>query len=146
MCNMSKVVPSRKTRELAEKALEKKPALGEDIDLSAYSSSAEEHRYQNEPSHLPSQEKENMLKVGITLDDRSQRAGTFVQIDRSVIHTSASQGGVEVMSITKALETYSWLEDYWWRAGRVDTDKFTAQAEVNLDNGYFLRSLPGAKG
>jgi uncharacterized protein len=145
MCNVSKVVPSRKNRELAEKALEKKPALGEDIDLSAYSSSAEEHRYQNEPSQLPSQEKENMLKVGITLDDRSQRAGTFVQIDRSVIHTSASQDGVEVMSITKALETYSWLEDYWWRAVSVDTDKFTAQAEVNLDNGYFIRSLPGAK-
>ena len=142
---MSKVVPSRRNRELAEKALEKKPALGEDIDLSAYSSSAEEHRYQNEPSQLSSQEKENMLKVGITLDDRSQRAGTFVQIDRSVIHTSASQDGVEVMSITKALETYSWLEDYWWRAVSVDTDKFTAQAEVNLDNGYFIRSLPGSK-
>jgi Fe-S cluster assembly scaffold protein SufB len=142
---MSEVGASKRNRELAEKAREKKPALGEDIDLSAYSSSAEEHRYQNEPSQISTQEKDNMLKVGVSLDDRSQRAGTFVQMDRSVVHTSTSQDGVEVMSITKALETYSWLEDYWWRAVSVDTDKFTAEAEVNLDNGYFIRALPGQK-
>jgi Fe-S cluster assembly scaffold protein SufB len=145
MRDMSEVAPSRKNPQLAEKALDKKAALGEDIDLSAYSSSAEEHQYQNEPSQLSPEEKENMLKVGVTLDDRSQRAGTFVQIDHSVVHTSASRDGVEVMSITKALETYNWLEDYWWQAVGVDTDKFTAHAEVNLDNGYFIRSLPGAK-
>src|SRR4030042_5935109 len=102
---MPEVGPPKRNRELAEKALEKKPALGEDIDLSAYSSTAEEHRYQNDPARLPSKEKDNMLKVGVSLDDRSQRAGTFVQIDRSVVHTSASQDGVEVMSVTKALET-----------------------------------------
>jgi Fe-S cluster assembly scaffold protein SufB len=142
---MPEVDASKKNRELAQKALEKKPALGEDIDLSAYSSTAEEHRYQNDPARLPSKEKDNMLKVGVSLDDRSQRAGTFVQIDRSVVHTSASQDGVEVMSVTKALETYGWLQDCWWRAVSVDTDKFTARAELDLDNGYFIRSLPGAK-
>ena len=142
---MPEVDASKKNRELAQKAVEKKPALGEDIDLSAYSSTAEEHRYQNDPARLPSKEKDNMLKVGVSLDDRSQRAGTFVQIDRSVVHTSASQDGVEVMSVTKALETYGWLQDYWWRAVSVDTDKFTARAELDLDNGYFIRSLPGAK-
>ncbi len=142
---MPEVDASKKNRELAQKALEKKPALGEDIDLSAYSATAEEHRYQNDPARLPSKEKDNMLKVGVSLDDLSQRAGTFVQIDRSVVHTSTSQDGVEVMPVTKALETYGWLEDYWWRAVSVDTDKFTARAELDLDNGYFIRSLPGAK-
>lgn len=142
---MPEVDASKKNRELAQKAVEKKPTLGEDIDLSAYSSTAEEHRYQNDPARLPSKEKDNMLKVGVSLDDRSQRAGTFVQIDRSVVHTSSSQDGVEVMSITKALETYAWLQDYWWHAVSVDTDKFTARAELDLDNGYFIRSLPGAK-
>ena len=142
---MSKVVSSKKTRDLAEKALEKKAALGEDIDLSTYSKTAEEHPYQQEPSQIPSEDKGNMLKVGVTLDDTSQRSGTFVQMDRSVVHSSSSQDTVEVMSITKALETYDWLQDYWWHAVSVDTDKFTAHAEVDLDNGYFIRALPGAK-
>src|SRR4030042_2793575 len=107
---MPEVGPPKRNRELAEKALEKKPALGEDIDLSAYSSTAEEHRYQDDPSRLAPQEKDNMLKVGVSLDDRSQRAGTFVQIDRSVVHTSSSQAGGAVMSIPKRLERYAWLQ------------------------------------
>ncbi len=86
-----------------------------------------------------------MMKVGVTLDDASQRSGTFVQMDRSVVHSSATEEGVEVMAITKALEKYDWLQDYWWQAVSVDQDKFTAQAELDLQNGYFIRALPGAK-
>jgi len=142
---MSKVVRSSKSRELAEKALEKKPALGEDIDMAKYSSTAEEHVYQEKPSKLPTEDKAQFMKVGVTLDDVSQRSGTFVQMDRSVVHSSASGEGVEVLAITKALEKYDWLQDYWWRAVSVDQDKFTAHAEIDLQNGYFVRALPGAK-
>jgi hypothetical protein len=130
---------------LAEKALEKKPALGEDIDMAKYSSTAEEHVYQEKPSRLPTEDKAQFMKVGVTLDDVSQRSGTFVQMDRSVVHSSASGEGVEVLAITKALEKYDWLQDYWWRAVSVDQDKFTAHAEIDLQNGYFIRALPGAK-
>lgn len=136
---------SKKRRELAEKAVDKKAALGEDIDLSSYSSGGAEHPYQKEPSRLPSEDKGHMMKVGVTLDDLSQRAGTFVQMDRSVVHSSSSQDGLEVMSITEALKAYDWLDDYWWHAVSVDADKFTAQAELDLQNGYFIRALPGAK-
>ncbi len=142
---MSEVVKSNKNQELAEKALEKKAALGEDIDLSKYSSTAEEHSYQEKPSELPTEDKAQLLKVGVILDDASQRSGTFVQMDRSVVHSSASGDGVEVLAITKALEKYDWLQDYWWRAVSVDQDKFTAHAELDLQNGYFIRALPGAK-
>ena len=142
---MSKVVRSSKSRELAEKALEKKPALGEDIDMAKYSSTAEEHVYQAKPSKLPTEDKAQFMKVGVTLDDVSQRSGTFVQMDRSVVHSSASEEGVEVLAITKALEKYDWLQDYWWHAVSVDQDKFTAHAEIDLQNGYFIRALPGAK-
>jgi len=142
---MSKVVRSSKSRELAEKALDKKPALGEDIDLAKYSSAAEEHSYHEKPSQLPAEDKAQFMKVGVTLDDASQRSGTFVQMDRSVVHSSASQEGVEVLAITKALEKYDWLQDYWWQAVSVDQDKFTAHAEIDLQNGYFIRALPGAK-
>jgi Fe-S cluster assembly scaffold protein SufB len=142
---MSEVVRSSKSRELAEKALDKKAALGEDIDLAKYSSTSEEHSYQAKPSELPTEDKAQLMKVGMTLDDASQRSGTFVQMDRSVVHSSASQEGVEVIPVTQALEKYDWLQDYWWRAVSVDQDKFTAQAELDLQNGYFIRALPGAK-
>lgn len=139
------IAKSKKKRELAEKAIDKKAALGEDIDLSAYSSGGGEHPYQKELSRIASGDKGRMLEVGVTLDDVSQRAGTFVQMDRSVVHTSSSQEGLEVLSITEALKKYDWLDDYWWRAVSVDADKFTANTELNLDNGYFIRALPGAK-
>ena len=136
---------NKKRRELAEKAIDKKAALGEDIDIGAYSAGAVEHSYQKEPSNLTSEDKGRMVEVGVTLDDLSQRGGTFIQMDHSVVHSSSSHEGLEVMSITEALKAYGWLEDYWWRAVSVDADKFTAHAELNLDNGYFIRSLPGVK-
>jgi len=88
-----RAVKSKKTRQLAEKALDKKPALGEDIDIASYSSSAEEHPYQKKPSQLSTQDKKRMMEVGVTLDDSNQRGGTFVQMDRSVVHSSSSQEG-----------------------------------------------------
>jgi Fe-S cluster assembly scaffold protein SufB len=142
---MSKVVRSSESRELAEKALDKKAALGEDIDLSRYSSTADEHAYLEKASELSTEDKAQLINVGVTVDDASQRSGTFVQMDRSVVHSSASQEGVEVLAITKALEKYGWLQDYWWRAVSVDQDKFTAQAEIDLQNGYLIRALPGTK-
>ncbi len=142
---MPELVRSAKHRELAEKAREKKAALGEDIDLSRFSSTAEEHAYRNRPSEMPAEDKAQLEKVGVTLDDASARSGTFLQMDRSVVHSSASQEGLEVLAVTEALEKHEWLQDYWWRAVSVDQDKFTAQAELDLQNGYFIRALPGAK-
>ena len=142
---MSKIARSTKHRDLAEKAREKKAALGADIDLARYSSDAEEHAYQEKASALPAEDKAQLMKVGVTLDDASQRSGTFVQMDRSVVHSSASQEGVEVLPVTEALKKYDWLQDYWWRAVSVDQDKFTAEAELDLQNGYLIRALPGAK-
>jgi hypothetical protein len=139
------LAPSQKRRELAEKALDKKAALGEDIDVTAYSSSVEERPYQEETSRLSTEEKGRMLEVGVVLDDVSRRAGTFVQVDHSVVHSSSSQDGVEVMGITQALEASDWLEDYWRHAVSVDADKFTAHAELHQNNGYFIRTLPGVK-
>lgn len=139
------LVPDRKTRELAEKAVGKKAALGPDIDLSAYSGNADEHPYVDEPSRLASTDRDRMRDVGVTLDDTSGRGGTFVQMDRSVVHASSSQDGLEVMSITEALQKHDWLRSYWWRALSVDADKYTAHAELQLDNGYFIRALPGVR-
>ena len=142
---MSGLGRSNKKRELAKKALEKKPAIGEDIDMSSYSSVADEHPYQDTPSEFSAEDKKRMLDVGVILDDPGQRSGTFIQKDTSVVHASSGQDGLEVLGITQALERYDWLEEYWWNAVGVDTDKFTAHAEIDLQNGYFIRALPGEK-
>ena len=132
-------------RDLAQKAINKPSPLGEDIDLQAYSPDTEENLYASDLSKLATREKQCMLSVGVTPDDVSQRAGTFVQMDHSIIHSSANQDGLELLSTTQALEKYDWLEDYWWHAVDVDTDKFTAYTEIHRNNGYFIRALPNSK-
>lgn len=139
---MSKIA---ELREKARQAVNKRALFGEDIDLSRYSVPADEQCYEENPSKLPVEVKRDMLNVGVMLDDLSQRAGTFLQIDQSVVHRSTAQDGLEVMSSLEALERYPWIEDYWWHAVAVDTDKFTAQVELDQNHGYFIRALPGVK-
>jgi Fe-S cluster assembly scaffold protein SufB len=135
-------------RDLRDKALAaagKRAALGEDIDLDQYVASEDGHVYQADPSRLPSAAKERMLAAGVTLDDASQRSGTFVQMDNTPVHSSVSQEGVEVMPVSQAMQKYDWLADYWWKAVAVDQDKYTASVELHRNNGYFIRALPGRK-
>ena len=136
---------SKTHKDKAEAAVAKSAAFGEDIDLDIYVSSAEEQPYQADPSKLPANAKKQMLKAGVILDDPSQRSGTFIQMDNAPVHSSVRQEGVEVMAVSQALEKYDWLSDYWWQAVAVDTDKYTANIELNQHNGYFIRALPGYK-
>jgi Fe-S cluster assembly scaffold protein SufB len=141
---MSEIAP-RKSRELAEKAVVKRAALGTDVDLQLYDSEAEDHPYLEDPSELSSEDKAVVLGSGIILDDLSQRSATFIQRDQTPVHFSTRQEGVEVLSISRALETHAWLEDYMWKLVDVDTDKFTAQLGIQETDGYLIRSLPGVK-
>jgi len=140
-----KIKPSRTYKDKAKAAAAKPAALGKDVDLNTYASSAEEQPYQADPSQLPTQAKEQMLRAGIVLDDVSQRSGTFVQMDNTPVHNSSQQEGIEIMATSQALEKYDWLSDYWWQAVSVDTDKFTAHVELSQSNGYFIRALPNSK-
>jgi Fe-S cluster assembly scaffold protein SufB len=127
------------------KAAEKKTAsFGPDIDLTVYTSEAEEHGRLGALRELPSDVKEKALDTGIDAGERA-RAGSFFQMDNSVLLASSRQADIEVMSITEALKHYDWLKDYWWRTVEVDADKYTAQAELKLHEGYFIRALPGTK-
>ncbi len=136
---------SKTHKDKAKAAANKAAALGEDIDLGIYVSSAENQPYQSDPSKLPAKAKEQMLGAGVILDDPSQRAGTFIQMDNAPVHSSVRQEGVEVMAVSQAMEKYDWLSDYWWQAVAVDTDKYTANVELSQHNGYFIRALPGYK-
>jgi len=132
-------------KEKAEAAGSKPAAFGEDIDLNAYASSAEEALYQPDPSQLPARTKQQMLQAGLMLDDASQRSGTFIQMDNTPVHSSFNQDGVEVMPVGQALEKYDWMADYWWQAIAIDTDKYTANVELGQHSGYFIRALAGQK-
>jgi uncharacterized protein len=142
---MTKKKTSNTFQEKAKAAIDKKAALGEDIDLAKYTAGDSEHPYMKDPSELPREVKERMLGAGVMLEDKSQRSGTYLQMDNMPVHHSTSQEGVEVMPVTQALEKYDWMPDYWWKAVSVDQDKYTANVELNNYDGYFIRSLPGQK-
>jgi Fe-S cluster assembly scaffold protein SufB len=135
----------KENQALAQSVLEKKAAWGPDIDLRQYESEGAKHQYMEDPSGLPREDKAVMLGSGIILDDLSQRSATFLQKDQSPVHFSSTQEGIEVTSLSTALEAHDWLESYLWRAVKADTDKFTAQLGVHESDGYLIRSLPGVK-
>jgi uncharacterized protein len=142
---MKKIKSSRSVTDKAKAAAAKPAAFGEDINLSKFRRDGEEHPYQSDPSKLAADTKATMLGAGIMLDDPSQRSGTYLQLDNSPIHYSAKQDGVEVMAVSQALEKYDWVQDYLWKAVSVDADKYTANVELNDNDGYFIRALPGQK-
>jgi len=142
---MAEIKSSKAYRDKAKAASTKPAAFGADIDVDRYVSSGEEQPYQADPSQLPAKAKERMLGTGVILDDPSQRAGTFIQVDNVPIHSSVRQEGIEVMATSQALEKYDWLSDYWWQTVAVDSDKYTAHVELSESNGYFIRILPGYK-
>ncbi len=137
-------MPKVTIQERARDAEKKPAAIGSDIDLAAYSGQAEEHSEIQRLTGLTDEVKERAATVGIDPEEVC-RAGSFFQMDHSVMLSSAYQDGLEVMSITEALKKYEWLRDYWWKAVQVDADKYTAQAELKQHHGYFLRALTGAK-
>lgn len=125
------------------RAAEKKAALyGEDIDLDEYTGEVPDYPEQ-ELEDIDLVRKERLLNAGVDPTGK-ERSGSFIQVDRSVIHAAPRQEGIEVMSIRKALDKYDWLQEYLWKLIAVDTDKYTARAELHFQDGYFLRALPGA--
>lgn len=131
-------------RERAKSAAFKKAAFGEEIDFGLYRDQGRPHEYVFNLEELARAEQEDILKAGIDVSGRG-RTGTYIQKDHSVIHSSISQDGLEVLSITEALAKYPWLQDYYWKNVAVDADMYTARAELHQEHGYFIRALPGVK-
>ena len=142
---MRELKSKKDIEDRAKEASLKQATTGVDIDLDKYVHSADELPYQEDPLNLSADAKERMLASGIVLGEKSERSGTILQMDHSIVHNTVQQDDVEVMSIKQATEKYDWLDDYLWKAVSVDTDKYTAHVELNESNGYFIRALPGSK-
>jgi len=130
----------------AEKAINKKSAIGPDINLDEFDDAPVQHAYlaDEDLCELPEQEQKRLIMAGMDVTQK-ERGGTYFQKDTQVIHCHTQQEGIEVIPITKALEQYDWIEEYYWKLVAVDADKYTAAAELGLHDGYVIRALPGSK-
>lgn len=131
-------------KKRAQLSRDKKAALGPDLDLADFSRQGGEWAYDPDYRQFAPEERGHLLKAGIELTDEDH-AGTFLQADTRVVHCQANRPGVEVLPITQALDRHDWVPRHLWRLVQVDADKYTARAELELDNGYFIRALPGVK-
>jgi len=133
-------------RERAAGAIEKKGAIGPDIDLNEFDDAPVPHSYMADEDlcAMPQQEQNHLVMAGLDVT-KKERGGTYFQKDTEVVHCHARQDGIEVIPMKKALEEYDWIRDYYWKLVNVDTDKYTAAAELGLHDGYVIRALPGSK-
>ncbi|MGN0176799.1 MAG: SufB/SufD family protein [Methanobrevibacter sp.] len=145
------VLNVRNVYDDAERAINKKAAIGADITIENFTDETiNAIDMIDDLDDLNKQTKKDLLKVGVDTNEEN-RAGSFLQVDQSNIFTNNSMSNsVEVMNMGVALEKYSWLEDYMWNVVKPDTDKYTAKTalrekEEGVTSGYFVRSLPGTK-
>jgi Fe-S cluster assembly scaffold protein SufB len=135
-----------KLKEKAKKAKDKKGAIGPDINLDEFDQAPVPHSYlaEGDLCDLPQEEQKRLIMSGLDVTEK-ERGGTYFQKDTSVVHCHSRQEGIEVTPIKKALEQFEWIKEYYWKLVAVDTDKYTAAAELELHDGYVIRALPGSK-
>ena len=129
----------------AEAARDRPAAFGPDLDLAAFHVDPSV-RATAERAARERQMREAALGVGIDLT-AGQRAGTFLQVDQSVIarRVGAGFGGrVEMVPTLEALEV-PWVAKRLWSIVAPDADKYTAAAARQPTGGYCLRVRPGER-
>jgi uncharacterized protein len=131
-------------KKRAAASRDKKAALGPDLNLEEFSRRGGDWAYDPDYQQFSAEERSRLLTAGIELTDEDH-AGTFLQADKAIVHCQARQPGVEVLPITEAVQHHDWAANLLWGLVAVDADKYTAQTELELDNGYFIRALPGVK-
>ena len=136
--------PNADVKKKTEEAREKKAAFGEDIDLAKYKPGSKDLPMVADLSMLTKDEQETLLNAGV-IPTGEGRSGSFLLMDESVVHSSMTARGVEVMPVSAALKKYDWVKDYFWKAVSPDADKYTARTYLENADGYFIRALPGAK-
>jgi len=112
------------------------------IDLKAFKS-AKEAKVPEDLSKLSPEERERLRLLG--LDENIPHEGEYVQVDAKPLLCRRKVEGLEVMPISQALKSFDKIGDYLWKAVSPEKDEFTKAAAEDLDDGYFIRVLPGYK-
>jgi Fe-S cluster assembly scaffold protein SufB len=133
---------SEELRKKAEEALGKRAAFGEDIDLDEYEDAPRDRAATDSLEELEEDIQETMLNAGV-IPSAKGRSGSFLMMDNSMVHTSMLGPGVELMTLSAAMEKYPWVKEYAWNLVPVDADKYTAKSFLEQANGYFIRALAG---
>jgi uncharacterized protein len=129
----------------AATARDKPAAFGPDLDLAAFHVD-QLTRATAERAARERQVREAALDVGVDLAE-GQRAGTFLQVDQSVIarRVGAAYGGrIDVLPTLEALET-PWVAERLWSIVAPDADKYTAAAALRPSGGFCLRVRAGER-
>ena len=108
-------------KERAEAAKDRPGKYGPDIELGKYSLEGPEYE-EKELKDIDVVDRQRLLQAGVDVSG-AERSGSFIQVDRSVVHAAPTQEGIEVTSTRAALEKYDWLQEYLWKVVEVDTDK-----------------------
>ena len=127
--------------ENIKQALGKKGAYGADLDLEKYEQGT---RQPEQIDDIQSSDyKRYMEHVGVVADEMN-RSGTLMFIDNGMSHCSTKvQEGLEMTSLSKALEAHDGLKDYLWKAMDPTKDKYTAKSYLEQADGYFIRVKSG---
>ncbi|MFP4531965.1 MAG: SufB/SufD family protein [Desulfobacterales bacterium] len=115
-----------------------------DADLKQYKPSSGGHAYIEDLQLADKDDSQRWINVGVDISEHN-RSATFIQKDSSVIHSRARTEGLEMLSISEALEKHDWLKDYMWQHLSPEKDAYTEQATQMPYNGYFIHAGPGAK-
>ncbi|MBX6422960.1 SufD family Fe-S cluster assembly protein [Thermosulfurimonas sp. F29] len=102
---------------------------------------AKEAETPRSPEELSPEEWQRLKEAGF--DPEAPKEGEFLQTDARVIQCRKLPEGLELLPVTEALKKYDWIEEYWWKAVPADKDDYTRATAEDLDDGYFIRVLPG---
>lgn len=128
-------------RELSDN---KSTSNKDNVNPDDYKTDASEHAYIEDLDRVEPSEAKQWLNIGVDAKGKN-RSGTFIQKDCSVVHSHSGADGLEIMNISKALDQYDWARDYLWHQIAPDKDAYTKTAFDKPHEGYFIRSLPGAR-
>ena len=88
------------------------------------------------------------IKESVGFDSENNRSASYFlnnnQLETSTVR-DAFRDKIEMMDLKKAIEKYSWLKDYRWKAVPANKDEITQAVAENYDGGYFIRVLPNAR-
>jgi Fe-S cluster assembly scaffold protein SufB len=99
---------------------------------------------ENSLTKIPHSIIKDVHNVGIDVNEKN-RSGTLFHVDQNTIFTSINdsfKGKIEIMDTKKALEKYSWLQDYMWKLVDPNKDEFTRKVHEEFSGGYFIHILP----
>ncbi len=114
------------------------------VDPERYETDAADHEYVEELSRIAPADAKRFLEVGVDTKE-TDRSGTFIVKDRSVVHCGSKQEGLEISGLSEAMKKHPWLSEYVWKSVSPDKDEYTRMAREKPHDGYFIRIMPGVK-